>query len=100
MLSHLLVDDHYTEVCANLVNEGLEHKFMEIGIFLGIDYKKLDGLKDIYEMIDLWLEKSYNTELFGEPSWLNLVKAVGSKVGAGDMSSGERIAHQHGYTTS
>ena len=43
------LDDDHTEVCANLVNEGLEHNFMEIRIFLGIDYRVIP-----YEINHTW----------------------------------------------
>ena len=47
------------------------------------------------EMIEMWLNKSYKVELFGEPSWQRLVTAVGSNAGARDKAAAEKIASLH-----
>ena len=43
------------------------------------------------EILILWLHKNYNTEIFGEPSWELLAKAVGHPTGGNDSALAELI---------
>ena len=46
----------------------------------------------VTEMVTLWLQKNYNTERFGEPSWELLAAAVGDPAGGNDPALVEEIA--------
>ena len=46
----------------------------------------------VTEMATLWLQKSYNTERFGEPSWELLAAAVADPAGGNNPALGEEIA--------
>ena len=76
----------------------VETKWKEIGIFLGLEIKKLNALDDMPEMVEMWLSKRYDINHFGNPSWQKLVSAVGSKAGAGDVAAAEDIASKHSKT--
>ena len=89
-------DDDSAEVEAALGD--VEAKWKEIGIFLGLEIKKLNGLKEMPQMVEMWLSEQYDIEHFGDPSWQKLVSAVGSKAGAGDVAAAEDIASKHGKT--
>ena len=43
------------------------------------------------EMLTLWLQKNYNTERFGEPSWELLARAVGHPAGGNNSALAEDI---------
>ena len=43
----------------------------------------------------MWLEKNYNVKRFGEPTWRQLVKAVGHPDGGADMVLAMKIAKKH-----
>ena len=42
-----------------------------------------------------WLNKSYNTERFGPPSWKLLMAAVANPAGGNDRALAERIAQKY-----
>ena len=42
-----------------------------------------------------WLQKSYNVDKYGPPTWRMLVKAVGSPVGGKNYALAETIAKAH-----
>ena len=60
--------------------------------------RKLNGLDEMSEMVEMWLSKRYDVKHFGNPSWQKLVSAVGSKAGAGDVAAAEDIASKHSKT--
>ena len=76
----------------------VQAKWKEIGIFLGLEIKKLNALDKMSEMVDMWLKKRYDITHFGDPSWQKLVGAVGSKAGAGDVAAAADIASKYGKT--
>ena len=43
----------------------------------------------------MWLRKNYNVKKFGEPTWRQLVKAVGHPDGGADMVLAMEIAKKH-----
>ena len=43
------------------------------------------------EMLTMWLNKNYNTERFGEPSWELLARAVGHRDGGDNPALAEDI---------
>ena len=42
-----------------------------------------------------WLERNYNVERFGEPTWQRLVKVVGDHTGGAHMALAMEIARRH-----
>ena len=83
------------EVVAALGKEGVESQWEPIGIFLGLNFKRLNAMEGVSEMVVMWLSRSYDTKHFGNPSWQKLVSAVGSKAGAGDIAAAEAIGSMH-----
>ena len=58
--------------------------------------KENRGLEDcLTEMLTLWLEKNYNSDRFGEPSWKLLAAAVGHPAGGKDCALAEEIIKTH-----
>ena len=75
-------------------------KWKHIGLALGLDHSELkmierenrDNLQDcLTEVLTLWLNKAYNTEIFGEPSWELLVRAVANPAGGNNSALAEEI---------
>ena len=50
------------------------------------------------ETVSLWLNKSYNIERFGEPSWELLAGAVAHHSGGNNPALAEDIRKRHGGT--
>ena len=50
------------------------------------------------ETVSLWLNKSYNIEKFGEPSWELLAGAVAHHSGGNNPALAEGIRKRHGGT--
>ena len=46
-------------------------------------------------MVTQWLNKNYNVEKFGEPTWRWLVEAVGDPAGGANMAIASNIARSH-----
>lgn len=42
-----------------------------------------------------YLNKNYNHELYGEPTWKRLVEAIGSRAGADNPKYAEQVALKH-----
>ena len=85
---------------------GVAHKWMEIGLLLGIRYFQLQMLKaesdELIEMVTgvvrAWLEEKYNTQVFGRPSWRKLVEVVGARAGGSHAALAQEIARKHSTT--
>ena len=55
--------------------------------------KENSDLEDcVTEMLTLWLNRNYNTERFGEPSWELLARGVGHRSGGNDSALAEEIS--------
>ena len=50
------------------------------------------------QMLSTCLQKNYNTERFGQPTWVRLVEAVNNSAGWGNPSLTMKIAKDHGGT--
>ena len=82
---------------------GVGHKWMEIGLLLGIRYFQLQMLKSEFDGVDemvrgvvrAWLEEKYNTQVFGRPSWKKLVEVVGARAGGSHAALAQEIAREH-----
>ena len=46
-------------------------------------------------VVDKWLQKNYNCERFGSPTWKTLVKAVADPLGGANIALAENIAKKH-----
>ena len=46
-------------------------------------------------MLTLWLNRNYNTERFGEPSWELLASAVGHRAGGNNPALAMEITKTH-----
>ena len=51
--------------------------------------------KCLEEVIVKWLQKCYNYQKFGSPTWKMLVKAVGDQAGGNNSALAETIAKKH-----
>ena len=51
-------------------------------------------------VLEKWLQKNYNVERFGEPSWSLVVRAVSHPAGGGDHALALRIATKYGGNVS
>ena len=79
-------------------------RWKHIGLALHLNHgqlKKIEkengDLEDcMTEMLTLWLQKNYNTERFGEPSWELLAAAVSHRSGGKDAALAESIARKYG----
>ncbi|CAI8033370.1 hypothetical protein GBAR_LOCUS18822 [Geodia barretti] len=62
-----------------------------------IEKENRDDLDDcLSETLSLWLNKNYNTERFGEPSWKLLAEAVGHPAGGNNPALSDDISMKHG----
>ena len=50
----------------------------------------------LIEMLTLWLNKNYNTERFGNPSWELLASAVKDHAGGNNAALAEKITQTYG----
>ena len=75
-------------------------RWKHIGLALRLDpsqLKKIEkengDLEDcVTEILTPWLNKNYNTERFGEPSWTLLAEAVASPAGGNNTALAPEIA--------
>ena len=49
----------------------------------------------LQEVVEKWLQKSYNYQRFGSPTWRMLVEAVGDPAGGDNVTLAETIAKKH-----
>ena len=64
-------------------------RWRDIGLVLGISDSKLETIKAdtlavrdrLTDMLRLWLNRAYNVEKYGKPSWQSLREAVRSPAG-------------------
>ena len=86
--------------------EPVTYRWKQIGLALRLGLGQLKKIekenKDtddcLSEAITLWLNKNYNTQQFGEPSWELLAEAVGHRSGGKDSALAEDILKRHGGT--
>ena len=79
-------------------------RWKQIGLALRLDPNKLNVIekenRQLEDCLDkaltLWLNKCYNTERFGDPSWLLLAKAVGHSAGGNNRALAENITRGNG----
>ena len=79
-----------------------------LGEWLRLQDDDLDAIQDTYpnpnerdskralkKVLLLWLQKKYNVEKFGLPTWKMLVIAVDKKTGGNDQELAKEIASRH-----
>ena len=74
-------------------------RWRDIGLALGISDSKLETIKAdtlavrdrLTDMLRLWLNRAYNVEKYGEPSWQSLREAVGSPAGGDSPALADKI---------
>lgn len=88
-------------VVAALLN-GVATNWVSVGLFLGIPYKLIEIFKledsleeSITKMVDAWLSRKYDVEVFGEPTWRKLAEAVASRSGGCHLRLAAEIARDH-----
>ena len=83
--------------------ESLQSVYYPLGQSLRLNIVDLKGIRDAYpnadqaleEVILLWLDKKYNVEKFGKPTWRMLVEAVDRKRGGNNHELAKKIATKH-----
>ena len=96
-----LDDDHF-DVQSELIP--VATNWRNIGLALRLKHKILDGIQAensddatvcLTLMVRDWLMRNYNVKRFGEPTWQNLVEAVGHPAGGANMALARKIARKH-----
>ena len=75
-------------------------RWRHIGLALRLDPDQVKRIKKensdledcLTEVLTLWLQKNYNTERFGEPSWEMLARAVSDRSGGNDPALAGEIS--------
>ena len=83
--------------------ESLQSVYYPLGQSLRLDIADLKAIHDAYpnadqaleEVILLWLEKKYNVEKYGPPTWRMLVKAIDRKKGGNNHELAKIIASKY-----
>ena len=79
--------------------QSITHRWKDIGLALGLDCGQLNVVERqnrdlsgcLTAMLTLWLNRSYNTKRFGEPSWELLASAVGHSAGGNNSALAKEI---------
>ena len=74
-------------------------RWRDIGLVLRISDSKLETIKAdnldvkdrLTDMLRLWLNRAYNVEKYGEPSWQSLREAVRSPAGGDSPATADKI---------
>ena len=97
--------DKHLEPVYSVLMRGVAHKWMAIGLLLGIPYSQLkmleysDGPDEMVRgVLCAWLEERHNTQVFGRPSWRKLVEVVGARAGGNHAALAQEIAREHSTT--
>ena len=83
--------------------ESLQSVYYPPGQSLRLNIADLKAIRDTYHSADqaleevmlLWLDKKYNMEKFGPPTWRMLVEAVDRKRGGNNHELAKKIASKH-----
>ena len=84
----------------------MQSKFYALGRSLRLDTSKLRAIRDAYpgesdlelaleDVLLLWLDKKYDVEEVGPPTWRMLVAAVDKETGGNSHELAKRIADRH-----
>lgn len=87
------------DIIRTLDEAEVKKRWLEIGLFLGISYGKLETLKSdddkIRGVVIFWMNWKYDYETFGKPSWKSLVRAIGSQAGGNARRAAKKVAADH-----
>ena len=87
------------DIIRTLDKAEVKKRWLEIGLFLGISYGKLETLKSdddkIRGVVIFWMNWNYDYETFGKPSWKSLVRAIGSQAGGNARRAAKKVAADH-----
>ena len=83
--------------------EPVAERWKHIGLALRLDPNQMKRIKKenvdledcLTEVLTLWLQRNYNTQQFGEPSWEMLAGAVGHRSGGNNSAFAEEISRRH-----
>ena len=83
-----------------VVLEPITARWKHFGLALRLDPDKLDEIERdnrdsgdyLTKVLTLWLQRNYNTERFGNPSWELLARAVRHPVGGNNSALAEEIS--------
>ena len=78
--------------------------YYDFGMSLWLRPTELDSIESSYQqnpkraltkVVTAWLQKHYNVDKFGPPTWQMLVKGVHSPAGGNDYTLAKKIASNH-----
>ena len=78
--------------------------YYDFGTSLRLTTSELDSIESTYQeypkralrkVVTAWLQKHYNVDKFGPPTWQMLVKGVHSPAGGNDYTLAKKIADNH-----
>ena len=99
LLSITTGEDDLTDTIRELSD--VAASWRNIGTQLGIRHNRLEAIQGdkpldcLRQMLATWLQKNYNVERFGEPTWAKLVEVVSHSAGGGNPSLAMEIAKKH-----
>ena len=82
----------------------LAARFCPLGAALGLPPSELDKISQncprncdeaLFQVIVVWLKRSYDTSKHGHPSWKKVVEAVASEAGGKNPALAQKIAAAH-----
>ena len=84
----------------------IQSKFYDLGRSLRLEIRDLTAIRDAYpsdsdsvraleDVLLLWLDRKYNAEKYGHPTWRMLVAAVDKETGGNNHELAKKIADQH-----
>lgn len=91
----------FHDIISTLHKAEVTKRWLEIGLFLGISYGKLETLKTksdddkIRGVVTFWMNWNYDYETFGKPSWKSLVRAIGAQAGGNARRAAKKVAADH-----
>ena len=98
----ILDEDNLFEVMDEI--SSLDSRYYDIGMGLRLNLSELDSIEESFHrnprraltrVVVAWLQKKYNVQKFGPPTWRMLVKAVDRPAGGNDHNLAKKIAANH-----
>ena len=84
------------------IMRGVAVKWITIGLFLGVQYEDIEKFDDeerledrITKMVEAWLGRKYDVEVYGEPSWRKLTEAIAARSGGSHLRLATTVAEEH-----
>ena len=95
-------EDHIVDIMEAVQN--IASKWMSLGAVLRIRHADLtiiktkhqnDPIECLRDMLYAWLQQTYDTMTYGQPSWRMLCQAVHKPVGGNNPALARKIAEEH-----